>query len=135
MNNRAGVTPILYNNKIKEKNKENVYAHAQEQPQIEVKKSSFTKPTFEQVQDYFDSRNCREYAERFYDYYTSNGWHVGKQPMKDWQAACRNWQRNEDNYNNRHNNNNKTKKNYGNNNPDVATSIADLRAFAYRLED
>ena len=25
------------------------------------------------------------------DYYDSNGWKVGKSPMKDWQAACRNW--------------------------------------------
>lgn len=31
----------------------------------------------------------------FYDYYESNGWRVGKTPMKDWQAAIRNWVRNE----------------------------------------
>jgi hypothetical protein len=28
------------------------------------------------------------------DYYTTNGWRVGKNPMKDWQAALRNWKRN-----------------------------------------
>lgn len=30
-------------------------------------------------------------ARKFMDYYDSNGWKVGKSPMKDWKAACRNW--------------------------------------------
>lgn len=30
-------------------------------------------------------------AQRFVDYYTANGWKVGKNPMKDWKAAARNW--------------------------------------------
>lgn len=30
-------------------------------------------------------------AERFFDYYESKGWVVGKAPMKDWKAAVRNW--------------------------------------------
>ena len=30
-------------------------------------------------------------AERWLGYYQSNGWKVGRNPMKDWQAACRNW--------------------------------------------
>lgn len=29
--------------------------------------------------------------EYFCDYYESNGWHVGKQPMKDWKATVRRW--------------------------------------------
>lgn len=33
-------------------------------------------------------------AEKFWDFYVSNGWKVGKNPMKDWRAALRNWQRN-----------------------------------------
>lgn len=33
-------------------------------------------------------------AQRFWDYYQSNGWKVGRNPMKDWKAAVRNWQRN-----------------------------------------
>ena len=33
-------------------------------------------------------------AERFVSYYTSNGWRVGRNPMKDWKAACRSWARN-----------------------------------------
>lgn len=31
-------------------------------------------------------------AEKFYNYYASNGWRIGgKTPMKDWRAAARNW--------------------------------------------
>lgn len=32
-------------------------------------------------------------AQRFYDYYTANGWKVGRNSMKDWQAAGRNWKK------------------------------------------
>ena len=34
-------------------------------------------------------------AVRFVDYYTANGWKVGKNPMKDWRAAVRTWERDE----------------------------------------
>ena len=34
-------------------------------------------------------------AARFYDHYESNGWKVGKNPMKDWKATIRNWERND----------------------------------------
>jgi hypothetical protein len=33
-------------------------------------------------------------VQRFWDYYESNGWRVGRNAMKDWQAAARNWNRN-----------------------------------------
>lgn len=33
--------------------------------------------------------------QAYWDYYTSNGWKVGKNPMKDWKAAFRNWERRE----------------------------------------
>jgi hypothetical protein len=32
-------------------------------------------------------------ADKFCDYYESNGWKVGKGSMKDWRAAVRNWAR------------------------------------------
>jgi uncharacterized protein YdaU (DUF1376 family) len=32
-------------------------------------------------------------AQRFTDYYTANGWRVGRNPMKDWKAAARNWRK------------------------------------------
>lgn len=39
-------------------------------------------------------------AEKFFDYYTSNGWHVGKNKMKDWKSAVRNWIRNSTKFSN-----------------------------------
>lgn len=53
----------------------------------------FTKPTLEEVQAYCRERGNKVDAEKFYDHYTSNGWRVGKNPMKDWKAAVRTWER------------------------------------------
>lgn len=42
--------------------------------------------------------NPPETAAEIHDYYTSNGWKVGRNPMKDWRAACRNWLKNNATY-------------------------------------
>lgn len=55
----------------------------------------FTVPTKEEVIAYCKERGNRVDPERFIDYYTSNGWKVGKNPMKDWKAAVRTWERSE----------------------------------------
>ena len=52
-------------------------------------------PTLDEVKAYCNERNNRVDPERFIDYYTSNGWKVGKNPMKDWKAAVRTWERSE----------------------------------------
>ena len=54
----------------------------------------FVKPTVEEIALYCRERNNGIDAEHFFDYYESKGWTVGKQPMKDWKAAVRNWERN-----------------------------------------
>ncbi|MBE6121173.1 MAG: hypothetical protein E7190_00485 [Erysipelotrichaceae bacterium] len=54
----------------------------------------FTPPTLEEVQAYCEERHNFVDAEKFIDYYTSNGWKVGKNSMKDWKAAVRTWERN-----------------------------------------
>ena len=52
----------------------------------------FTPPTVEEVKAYCNEKGYTGVdPERFVDYYTSNGWRVGKNPMKDWKAAVRNW--------------------------------------------
>lgn len=56
-------------------------------------RSRFAPPTLEEVQAYCTERNNNIDAQRFIDYYTSNGWKVGKNPMKDWKATVRNWER------------------------------------------
>ena len=54
----------------------------------------FTKPTLEEVRAYCQERKNEVNAERFINYYDSNGWKVGKNPMKDWKAAVRTWEKN-----------------------------------------
>lgn len=55
------------------------------------KPKNFVKPTVEQVQEYFEKIGLKQDAQVFIDHYQSNGWKVGKNAMKDWQAACRTW--------------------------------------------
>ena len=57
----------------------------------------FTKPTLEEVQAYCQERNNNVDAQKWYDYYSANGWKVGKNPMKDWKAAIRTWERGDNN--------------------------------------
>ena len=59
-------------------------------------RSSFQPPTLDEVVDYCRERNNGIDAQRFLDYYTANGWMVGKAKMKDWRAAVRNWERQEE---------------------------------------
>ena len=53
----------------------------------------FVKPDPAAVTAYALSIGFRQDGEQFCDYYQSRGWMVGKCPMKDWQAAVRNWKR------------------------------------------
>lgn len=50
----------------------------------------FKPPTLEEVREYVTSRNSPVDPQGFIDFYASKGWMVGKTPMKDWKAACRN---------------------------------------------
>lgn len=53
----------------------------------------FTPPTVEEVQAFISEHGYSVDAQKFVDYYESNGWKVGKNPMRDWQAAVRTWVR------------------------------------------
>lgn len=66
-------------------------------PSKEVK--IFHIPILTDVEDYFKEKKTGVWpaekitaeAHAFMDHYTSNGWKVGRNPMKDWKAAIRNW--------------------------------------------
>jgi hypothetical protein len=58
-----------------------------------IQKEKFVKPTLEEIKTYFAEKGYEGESERFYDFYSSKGWMVGKNPMKDWRAAVRNWVR------------------------------------------
>ncbi len=53
----------------------------------ENKIKRFIKPTIEDIKKEFPNFN----AEHFYNYYESNGWMVGRNKMKDWNATVKNW--------------------------------------------
>lgn len=56
----------------------------------------FQKPTLDELIAYKQKANLAlTDCEAFFDFYESKGWVVGKNPMKDWQAAMRNWDRTE----------------------------------------
>lgn len=51
------------------------------------------RPTLDEVRAYCLERSNKVNPEAWLDHYTSNGWKVGKNPMKDWKAAIRTWER------------------------------------------
>ena len=58
----------------------------------------FAPPTVDQVRAYCEERGNNVNPQRFVDYYSSNGWMVGKTKMKDWKAAVRTWEQKEKSY-------------------------------------
>lgn len=62
-------------------------------------RTRFIKPTTDDILSYFTDYAYKKginidpvvESERFYNYYESNGWRVGRNPMRDYKAACRNW--------------------------------------------
>jgi hypothetical protein len=58
-----------------------------------AQKVLFQKPTAEDLIAYFvEKQQQSAEAEKFYNYFESNGWLVGgKAPMKNWKAAANNW--------------------------------------------
>lgn len=59
------------------------------------KAKRFIPPTIDEVRAYCEERKNNVSAERFMDYYTSNGWMVGRNKMKDWKACVRSWEKNQ----------------------------------------
>lgn len=59
------------------------------------RKAKFTRPTIEEVAAYCLERGKGVDPETWMDHYESNGWKVGKNPMKDWRAAVRTWEKNQ----------------------------------------
>jgi uncharacterized protein YdaU (DUF1376 family) len=76
---------------------ENVNVNENEDVTVTRKRGSggkgFTPPTLQEVADYCTERGNSVDPESWLDYYTSNGWLVGKNPMKDWRAAVRTWEK------------------------------------------
>ncbi len=82
----------IYKNNIKKniykkKDRENKENSVREKPK------SFTPPSLSEVQLYIEEEGLSVDPNEFYDYYTANGWMLGKSTMQDWRATLRNWAR------------------------------------------
>jgi hypothetical protein len=79
---------ILENNFTKEK-------------KLREKKKGINSPSDEDVKQFFSEHNFPDIeAQKFYNYFSSNGWLVGgKTPMVDWKAAAQNWMLNFNKFN------------------------------------
>ena len=82
---------VAFSEEDKEKDKEEDKDVSSKQ----AKRKRFTPPTLDEVTAYCEERKNGINAQKFIDYYTANGWKVGRTKMQDWQAAVRTWERNE----------------------------------------
>lgn len=92
------VNSIIENDNLKEKDKKK---NAGKPP----------RPTLEEIKEYVKEKNYTFDYEAFFNFYESNGWKVGKNPMKSWQAACITWQKRQNEFNNNKNYNHGRDKN------------------------
>ena len=79
----------------------------QMEPQVSIVKGSLGKssigkktikrfviPTVKELEEYCKERNNNVNPNKFFDFYESKGWLVGKTKMKNWKAAVRTWENN-----------------------------------------
>lgn len=60
------------------------------------KRKRFTPPSVDEVREYCNEINATISPDAFVDFYAAKGWKVGNQPMKDWRAAVRTWEKREE---------------------------------------
>lgn len=61
---------------------------------IKKQRDVFIKPSIEELKIYMIEIGMNDISEKWFDYYESNGWLVGKNKMKNWKAAVRTWKNN-----------------------------------------
>ena len=83
-NEQGGVLKMSTHTIERDTNKETI--------DIQGKRKRFIPPTVEEVRAYCQARNNSINPQHFVDYYTANGWMVGRSKMKDWQATVRTWE-------------------------------------------
>ena len=71
---------------------------AQEIQPEKPKRKNFVKPTVEEIAAFCKEKKININVNKFFLHYESNGWHVGKSPMKSWKASVQKWA--ENNYDN-----------------------------------
>ena len=80
--------PTTYIEYIESQNDRNI-----DPPTVERSAKRFTPPTQEEIESFCQEQGLSVDAGRFIDYYSANGWMIGRSHMKDWKATVRNWAR------------------------------------------
>lgn len=62
------------------------------------KRQVFSLPTIDEVRVYCQERKNNVDPVRWFNFYSSKGWMIGKNKMKDWKAAVRTWENNQNGY-------------------------------------
>ena len=70
----------------------NVNENGNENGNENENENTFHPPTLSQLEAYCGEMGFQIDGQSFLDYYASNGWMVGQNPMQDWQAAVRRWE-------------------------------------------
>lgn len=86
-NNDRTINEQQMNTNNNNKNTRNIYIEKKS-----IEKKRFEKPTTEEIRTYCQERNNSVDPDRFYDFYESKNWYVGKNKMKDWKACVRTWE-------------------------------------------
>ncbi|WP_445718241.1 hypothetical protein, partial [Flavobacterium sp.] len=91
--NRQMLQTFANSNENQIKNSWQKSSAKKEEKEFVVTSSIVEKPKLEEIKSYFQENNFPELeAQKFFNYFSSNGWLVGgKTPMVDWQAAAQNW--------------------------------------------
>ena len=80
----------------REKEKEREKADDPSSATLSESKKRFSPPSVEEVAAYCEERKNGIDPQRFWDFYSSKNWMIGKSKMKDWKAAVRTWEARED---------------------------------------
>ena len=73
--------------------KNSIDKDSKEESAREEKSKRFYPPTLDEVKQYCEERKNNIDPMAFIDFYSSKGWMIGKNRMKDWKAAVRTWER------------------------------------------
>ncbi len=58
-----------------------------------ISTTKFKKPNIKELKEYFLKLSVKDESEEMFDFYESKGWKIGKNSMKCWKSAARNWAR------------------------------------------
>lgn len=74
------------------KNDKNIKNEREKEKETDFKIIEFKAPSLSEVRKFIEEEKLNVNGQKFFNYYTANGWTVGgKAQMLDWKAKCREW--------------------------------------------